>query len=119
MPSSQHEDKIEEISREIKSRSMDWRTKKNYLVWLQKENKFGMVDIVGFKKQTPTSRAIVEGYEIEERNSSSQISRNFEKLQQLKKSFSSDVVVHVCQLKSNQNHKDPRVCPRRFYGGLL
>ena len=112
MPSRQHEDKIEEIGREIKSRSMDWKTRKNYPIWLPKENKFGMIDLVGFKKQTQISRAEVDGYEIEENSGMSQQNRNFEKLQQLKKSFPSDVRVNVCQLKSNQNHLQS--CSRRM-----
>ena len=98
---------------------MNWKIKKNYPIWMPQDNKFGMIDIVGFKKKTQISKARVEGYEVEEKSGMSQQNRNFEKLQQLKKSFSSDIVVDVCQLKSNQNHKDPRVCPRRFYGGLL
>jgi len=92
---------------------MEWKTRKNYPVWMQKENRWGLVDVIGFKKQTQTSRAEVDGYEIEEKNGLSQQNRNFEKLQQLKNSFSSNVRVNTCQLKANQNHKDLNVCPRR------
>lgn len=72
MPSKQHEQKIEEIKREVESRSIEWKTKKGFQVWLPQENVFGLVDIVAFKKSTNLSPAIVEGYEIEESSGSLQ-----------------------------------------------
>ena len=105
MPSSEHEEKIEEISREIKARGMNWRVKKNFPIWMP-DNKFGMIDIIGFKSKSSFSKAEVDAYEVEERNNQSQVNRNFEKLQQLSKSFSPDIDVSICQLKANENHKE-------------
>ncbi len=105
MPSKQHEDKIEEIKREILARSMDWKIKKNFLIWLPKDNIFGSIDLTGFKKQSPFSPAEAEAYEIEEANGSSQVHRNFEKLEQFKKSFPTNVRVRTCQLNANEDHK--------------
>lgn len=103
MPSKEHQYKIEEIDREIKSRGMNWKTKKNYPIWLPKENNFGLIDIVGFKKEGSTS-AIIEAYEVEERNSAGQISRNLKKLEELRKITSPIIRVFTCQLNSNENH---------------
>lgn len=105
MPSKQHEGKIEEIRREIESRSMEWKTRKGFPVWLPKENVFGLIDIVGFKKSSNTSSAIVEAYEVEESSGALQQKRNLEKLKQLESSFPSNVKVKTCQLSSSDNHK--------------
>ncbi|HRZ85635.1 MAG TPA: hypothetical protein P5277_02535 [Candidatus Paceibacterota bacterium] len=111
MPSREHQQKIEEIDREIKSRGMNWKTKKNYPVWLHKENNWGQIDLVGFKKEDSFSPAVIDAYEIEERNSSGQISRNLEKLAQLRKITPLNIKVFTCQLKANQDHKT--VCSRK------
>lgn len=113
MPSKEHEGKIEEIRREIESRSMDWKTKKQYSVWLPQENLFGLIDIVGFKKKTQNSPAEIDAYEIEEKSPTNQRFKNFEKLETLKKSFAPDVKVNTCQLNSNQDHK--KVCPKNKF----
>lgn len=110
MPSKAHSEAIEKIEREIKSRSIDWRTKRNFLVWLPKDNVFGSIDIAGFKKANQFSPAEAEAYEVEESNGSSQVHRNFEKLEQFKKSFPANVRVRVCQLNANENHRIK--CPR-------
>ncbi|HRZ85987.1 MAG TPA: hypothetical protein P5277_04395 [Candidatus Paceibacterota bacterium] len=111
MPSKEHEQKIEEIDREIKSRGMHWKTKKNYPIWLHKENSWGQIDLVGFKREEPMSPAMIDAFEIEERNSAGQISRNLEKLEQIKKMTPINIKVRTCQLKSNEDHK--KVCIRK------
>jgi hypothetical protein len=110
MPSRSHENKIEEIEREIKSRSMNWTTRKNYPVWMHRENKWGQIDLVGFKRETSESPAVIDAYEIEEKNNSGQRNRNLEKLNQLRKLTPNNIKVFTCQLDTNQNHK--QVCPR-------
>jgi hypothetical protein len=118
-PSKEHEDKIEEISREIESRSMDWKTRKNYPIWLGADNKnpinsnsWGLIDVMGFKNASQNNKAEIEMYEVEEKSSMFQQNKNFEKMNIAEKSFPLGVIVSKCQLKSNQDHKDPKVCPK-------
>jgi hypothetical protein len=108
MPSLKHKNKIEEIDREIKSRGMDWRTRRNYPIWLHKENVWGQIDIIGFKKETIDSPAIIDAYEIEELSSNIQKNRNLMKLKQLKASIPKSIKVFTCQLSANEDHR--RVC---------
>src|SRR3990167_1107444 len=106
MPSKPHEQKIEEIAREIQSRSLNWKVKKNYPVWLHKENSWGLLDVVGFKKETFEAGAVVEAYEVEESSGNLQQARNIEKLNQFKLSFPSTIRVSVCQLSTAESHKE-------------
>jgi len=106
MPSKPHEQKIEEIAREIQSRSLNWKVKKNYPIWLHKENSWGLIDVVGFKKETFESGAEVQAYEIEESSGNLQQTRNLEKLNQFKSSFPSTIQVSICQLSTAENHKE-------------
>ena len=56
MPSEEHERKITEIEEEILSRSpQEWKTKRNYPVWIPEDNAQGFVDLVGFKRKTEFS----------------------------------------------------------------
>ena len=105
MPSKAHESKIEEIRRDILSRSMEWKVKKGFQVWLPNENAFGLIDVVGFKKATNISPAIVQGFEVEENSGDLQQKRNLEKLRQLEVSFPSNVKVQTCQLSASEDHK--------------
>lgn len=106
MPSKQHEQKIEEISREIQSRSLNWKVKKNYPIWLHKENSWGLIDVVGFKKETFEAGAEVQAYEIEESSGNLQQARNLEKLRQFQSSFPSTIKVLTCQLSASENHQE-------------
>ena len=110
-PSVEHQRKIEEIEREIKSRGLQWRTKRNLNVWLPQDNILGKIDLTGFKKfESSISPAIIESYEVEEKNSPGQISRNLEKLRQLEKLRDKNIIVKTCQLTSDQDHK--KVCQK-------
>ena len=106
MPSKSHENKIEEISREILSRSMLWKVKKNFPVWLPEDGGFGLIDVVGFKHATANSLPEIEAYEVEESSGSLQQRRNLEKLKQLKSSFPLTIRVRICQLSASENHKE-------------
>ena len=110
MASNLHSDSIEEISREIQSRGMEWMTKKEYPVWLSRENSWGFIDVVGFKRESSTTSAEVEGYEIEYGSSNEQQRKNREKLDILKSSFPTTVKVHTCQINAGESHIEK--CPK-------
>lgn len=109
MPSIEHENQIEAIKRQIESRGLNWKTKKNVEVHIPENNEFGLIDICGYKKEEPDSPAEVECYEIEHSDNSQdfnhwQSKRNKRKLEIIKNSFPPNVKTSVCQLSSSDNH---------------
>ena len=110
MPSFEHEYKTEEIKRELLSRGMNWRARKQYPIWLEDENSWGLIDVVGFKKKEKDSPAEVHAFEIEEKSPTEQQGRNFSKLEKFKNFFPAHIKVHTCQLRTNEDHR--LVCPR-------
>ncbi len=109
MPSIEHDNSIETIKREIESRGLEWKTKKNVEVFIPEDNSFGLIDICGYRQEEPNSPAEVECYEIEHSDNSPnfihpQSKKNKRKLEIIKKSFPSNVKVFACQLSSFDNH---------------
>lgn len=114
MPSQQHQEKIETIEREILNRGMDWKTKRNFPVWLHKENNWGLLDLVGFKKESSDNQndiesAILDIYEVEEKSGGLQKKRNLEKMEQMKFLYNPSIKIFTCQITSDQNHIE--ICP--------
>lgn len=107
MVSQEHILKLEEIDREIKSRGANWQTRKSFPIWLKKENSWGLIDLVGFKKEiSEDSPAVIDAYEIENASGSLQRNRNLEKLNEIKELINPKIKIFTCQLTPEQNHQE-------------